>query len=160
MPENDKPEKTPGDQPAGEEPQTGEGPVRVDEDWKAQVAREKQRLKEQEQQGAATKREEVRDRTMPPADFNSLVASFATQALIQLGQVENPLTGKTGFDPVAAKYTIDLLDMLKNKTRGNLEPEEERQLDTILYDLKMRFVRAQQQPPDAAASGPETKPRP
>lgn len=138
---------------------SGEAGLHVDEDWKAQAAREKEELRRREQKEPETRREEVGEHSMPPADFNSLVASFATQALIQMGQVENPLTGERRIDLSGARYTIDLLDMLKKKTSGNLEPEEERQIDAILYDLKMRFVKTQQQPPSPAPGEPETKPQ-
>jgi hypothetical protein len=103
----------------------------VDEDWKGQVQKEK----EQEQ----TTKEEVHP-PIPEANFILFVSGFATQALIALGQFENPMTKKRETNLDQARYTIDTLKMIQEKTKGNLTPEEEKYLEGVLYDLRMSYV--------------------
>ncbi len=79
---------------------------------------------------------------LPEINFNSLILSLSTSALIQLGEIQDPQTKQPAKNLSLAKQTIDLIGMLKEKTKGNLTPDEERLLDSILYDLRMRFVRA------------------
>ena len=78
---------------------------------------------------------------MPEASFLMLVAGLSTQVMMNLGEVENPVTGRREKDLDHAKYTIDLLEVLKEKTRGNLTEEEQRSLDMSLFELRMKFVR-------------------
>ena len=103
----------------------------VDEDWKGQVQKEK----EQEQ----TTKEEVHP-PIPEANFILFVSGFATQTLIALGQLENPMTKKRETNLDQARYTIDTLKMIQEKTKGNLTPEEEKYLEGVLYDLRMSYV--------------------
>ncbi len=78
---------------------------------------------------------------MPKVDFSTFVLSLGTAALYQLGVMSNPETGETAEpDPLIAQQTIDTLEMLRDKTRGNLEQEERKLIDSLLYELRMRFV--------------------
>ncbi|MCE9625266.1 MAG: DUF1844 domain-containing protein [Deltaproteobacteria bacterium] len=77
-----------------------------------------------------------------PADFASLVLSLAAGAQSSLGISPHPLTGKPEKNLPQAKYSIDLLGMLQEKTRGNLGPEEAKLLEALLFDLRMRYVEA------------------
>jgi hypothetical protein len=77
---------------------------------------------------------------LPPLDFSSLVFPFYTQALIKLGLMEDPLRKDTPTNLNFAKRLIDVLDLLKERTRGNLEPEEEKFLETCLLQLKMEYM--------------------
>lgn len=77
-----------------------------------------------------------------PADFSSLVLSIAAGAHSALGLVPHPMTGKLEKNLSQAKYSIDLLGMLEAKTKGNLETEEAKLLEAILYDLRLRYVEA------------------
>ncbi|HRU93847.1 MAG TPA: DUF1844 domain-containing protein [Anaerolineae bacterium] len=79
---------------------------------------------------------------LPPASFSTFVQGLAGQCLILLGALENPVTGKKEVDLEQAKYTVDLLDVLETKTRGNLDEEEQRLIRSLLYDLRMRYVQA------------------
>ena len=79
---------------------------------------------------------------LPPADFAFFCYSLATQASVHLGALPNPVTEKTERDLVQAKYTIDLLEMLKRKTEGNLTDDERKILMSLLYDLRMKYVEA------------------
>jgi len=72
--------------------------------------------------------------------FMSFVLGLGTQALLHLGDMENPVTHRVDRDLEAAKQVIDLLGILREKTRNNLEPAEEAMLDSTLYDLRMRYV--------------------
>ncbi len=78
----------------------------------------------------------------PEAKFTILVSSLATQVLVSLGQIENPLSKKKEVDLRGAKFSIDLLQMLADKTRGNLSDVEKRYLEGVLYQLRMGFVEA------------------
>ncbi|OGW60687.1 MAG: hypothetical protein A2V83_04180 [Nitrospirae bacterium RBG_16_64_22] len=69
-----------------------------------------------------------------------LLFSIHTGALAALGDVPDPHSAETRPDLQVAKHSIDLLGVLKKKTQGNLDADEERLLDNILYDLRMRFV--------------------
>lgn len=78
---------------------------------------------------------------LPDASVQELIGIFVTQALFQLGELPNPITKKTETNLAHAKHTIDMLQVIKDKTSGNLSPEEQKLLDTQLYDLRMRYVR-------------------
>ena len=78
----------------------------------------------------------------PEAKFTILVSSLATQVLVSLGQIENPLSKKKETDLRSAKFSIDLLQMLADKTRGNLSDVEKRYLEGVLYRLRMGYVEA------------------
>jgi hypothetical protein len=75
-----------------------------------------------------------------PVSFSTFVLGLSTQALLHLGEIESPLSGKVERDLAAAKHVIDILGILRDKTRNNLEQAEEAMLDSILYDLRMRYV--------------------
>lgn len=80
-------------------------------------------------------------RTPPKVDFSTLVLSLGTTALYQMGLVPDPATGEiTPGDPLVAQQTIDTLEMLREKTVGNLEEEERKLLDSLLYELRIKFV--------------------
>lgn len=78
----------------------------------------------------------------PPIDFNAFILSLGQAALIDLGVAPVPDTGKIIKDLKAARETIDILAVIKEKTRGNLTAEESRLLDGLLYQLRMSFVEA------------------
>ena len=73
-------------------------------------------------------------------DFFNYIQGFVTQIMIHLGEVENPLAQKKTLNLDLAKYSIDLLDMIREKTRGNLTEEEDTFLNGALYDLRMKFI--------------------
>lgn len=79
--------------------------------------------------------------------FAQFIISLGTTAAVHFGDLPDPVSGERG-EPnlIAAAQMIDLLSLLQDKTRGNLEPAESKLLDDLLYDLRMRFVQAQQQP--------------
>jgi hypothetical protein len=79
----------------------------------------------------------------PPIDFTAFVLGLASTAMIQMGAAPEPETNEVHKNLVLARQTIDLLGMLREKTRGNLTDEEQRFFDALLYDLRLRFVEAQ-----------------
>jgi len=79
--------------------------------------------------------------SLPPVDFTGFVVGLAQMALVHLGEVADPATGEVRADLEQARHTIDILDMLQEKTRGNLTPDEATLLRTVSADLKLKFVR-------------------
>jgi len=79
---------------------------------------------------------------LPEIDFTNFILSLSTSALIQLGEIQDPFTQKSTKNLPVAKQTIDLVSMLKEKTKGNLSREEEKVIDYVLYDLRIRYVKA------------------
>ena len=77
---------------------------------------------------------------IPEASFSLFISSLVTQALISLGEVKNPFSEKSEKNLDQAKFTIDTLDIIKEKTKGNLAEDEAKLLDTALYDLRMRYI--------------------
>jgi Domain of unknown function (DUF1844) len=75
-----------------------------------------------------------------PVSFSTFVLGLSTQALLHLGEIEDPAIGRLERDLAAAKHVIDILGILRDKTRGNLEQAEERLLEAVLYDLRMKYV--------------------
>lgn len=72
--------------------------------------------------------------------FFSLVAMFQTAAMQQMGKLINPVTGKIERDLEQARFSIDILGMLQEKTKGNLTDEERRFLDHVLFELRLNYV--------------------
>ncbi len=80
--------------------------------------------------------------TEPPPEINfvTFVVSLSTQALMHLGEIPDPMTNQRERDLGAAQHIIDILGMLQDKTRGNLDHDEESLLRSILFDLRMKYV--------------------
>jgi hypothetical protein len=89
-------------------------------------------------------KEERADQDIPLPEINltNFLLSLSTSILIQLGEVQDPMTNQIEKNLSNAKQTIDLLGMLREKTKGNLTPDEEKLFENLLYDLRMRYVRA------------------
>lgn len=77
---------------------------------------------------------------MPKPTFSTFVLSLASSALVQLGEVPDPATGKTARDLGLAKHSIDILAMLQQKVEKGLDQEESRLLEGLLYELRMKYV--------------------
>ena len=77
---------------------------------------------------------------LPPPTFPQLVDTFFLQAMIALGKQMNPLTQKYERDLAIAQYQIDTLELLRQKTKGNLTKEEEDHLENILHTARMAYV--------------------
>lgn len=81
------------------------------------------------------------DFAMPEINFSTFLLSLNSSALVNLGIQTDPTTGGTSENFLMAKQTIDILAMLEEKTRGNLEDDEKRLLTHILYELRMLYVK-------------------
>jgi hypothetical protein len=115
---------------------------KIDLGWKEQAQREKERLAA-ELDGQAEGPEGADDQSLgelPEPSFLHFVSGLAVQVMMFLGQVENPLLRKRVLDLPAARYNIDVLGILAEKTKGNLTPEEDRSLVALLADLRLRYV--------------------
>ncbi len=121
-------------------PERKEPKVKVDEEWKARVKAEDEALdrareeqKKAAQAGPATEQ-------LPPADFATLVSMLSTQAMVALGVLPDPTSQKTEVRLPVARHFIDLLGVLEEKTKGNLNETERRLLDETLHQLRLAFV--------------------
>jgi hypothetical protein len=165
--------------PSEPEPSADEPKIIVDDDWKEQVAKEKELEREATEGRAETEsqpageagsepRSEAGDESPsaeepdaaaspqtesepsagganapPPASFEVLVSMLFTQAMSLLGQMPDPSTGETKVNKAFAKHTIDTLEMLSEKTSGNLSEDEQKILSEALHALRMTFVSVQ-----------------
>lgn len=100
---------------------------KVDWEWKAQIEREKKE--------SAEKKEEYKEPT-----FTVYISSLVLQAMISLGRIESPITGKIEENLTQARYLIDTLALIKEKTKGNLTADEEKFLEESLFNLRMIYV--------------------
>jgi hypothetical protein len=113
----------------------------IDEDWKQQAQKEKEVLAAQEE-AEKEKAEDAKARRgpLPKGDFAALVSTLVTQALFALGMVKVEGQDKEP-DLEMAKYNIDMLETLKEKTKGNLSKEEEKALENTLSQVRMAYVK-------------------
>ena len=93
----------------------------------------------QEQEPAPETEEEATQ--LPEINFQTFVFSLNASALVQLGVMDDPATGRKEKNLPLAKQTIDILSMLQEKTVGNLTEDEDNLLKNILYDLRIRYVK-------------------
>ncbi len=100
----------------------------------------KARDKEAEKEGVEEKAK--RSAPLPEVNFSSFLLSLSSSTLLHLGELADPQSGEKRKDLALAKQSIDIIALLKEKTRGNLTQEEEKLLEHLLYDLRMRFVNA------------------
>ncbi len=119
------------------EEKNGKKKIIIDEDWKEQARKEKEKLAEE------TKKEKQKQqsRQLPPADFSALVSMLATQTLFALGLIKTEESEQPEPDLNLAKYNIDMIDMLGEKTKNNLTDQEKAMLDSTLHQLRMSYVK-------------------
>ncbi|MFG0262250.1 MAG: DUF1844 domain-containing protein [Novipirellula sp. JB048] len=150
--------------PNPEDPNAEEPKIIVDSDWKEQVAKEK----EAAASAAKTDQEAAENETAepaadaaaplqpsgdssasddspslqppPPASFEVLISMLFTQAMATLGQIPDPSSGEAKVNKPFAKHYIDTLDLLGEKTKGNLSEEESKMLAEALHALRMMYV--------------------
>ncbi len=114
----------------------------IDSDWKAQAQAEKQKLAEKLEQ---TQGGEGGQGEIPPADFKTLASTLVSQALLYMGAIPDPYTGQRIAHLELAKHHIDLLQVLEEKTRGNLDDEEKKLVTQALSELRMYYLQLSQQ---------------
>lgn len=76
---------------------------------------------------------------LPLPDFSSFIFSISTTVLMDLGEIEHPIDKEKKVNIKMAKHSIDVLDMIKEKTKGNLSEQEGALIDNIVTDLKLRY---------------------
>lgn len=131
--------------------------LQVDSDWKAQAQAEKERLTQaaaqKKAQAASAKTAAAQPgssanaasgayggQEIPPASFEVLVSTIATQALYALGGIPDPRTGQRTAHLELARHHIDLLAVLQEKTNGNLSDQENTLITQTLYQLRQRYI--------------------
>jgi len=102
---------------------------KVDESWKEQAETDK----------VKPEPEKAPEAIQP--DFSTFLTGLFMEAMIALGEAENPFTHKKEVNAAQAQYIIEIIQMLKDKTKGNLSAQEANALDNGLYQLKMVFVK-------------------
>lgn len=130
--------------------------LHVDEDWKNQVRAEKeafQQLDAEQQPGGGQG-----EAQMPEASFSMLVTTLATQATVALGQMAAPDATEVSVDLALAKHLVDTLEILEEKTKGNLTPDESGMLSSVLHQLRMLYInvygKAQEKPAESSIELP------
>ena len=119
-----------------------ESEKKVDESWKNQVEKEKVAPESEEEKDSSQKSDTTRTEFPKiEASFATLVAELAMQASLFMGEIPDPETNEPIVDLNRAKYLIDELGVLEEKTKGNLTPQEDQALKTVLFDLRMRYVK-------------------
>jgi hypothetical protein len=113
---------------------------RREEEEKKETAEATQKQEEREQKEKTSESQE--EAPLPEINFSNFIFSLSTSALIQLGEIPDPVSNKSDKNLPMAKQTFDILGMLQEKTKGNLTPDEENLIESVLYDLRMRFVKA------------------
>ena len=98
-------------------------------------------VKDQAQKETAPKEKQKPEIHLPEINFATFIFSLNTSALMHLGVLEDPVSGKKVKNLAMGKQTIDILSMMEKKTKGNLSKEEESMLKNILYDLKIIYVK-------------------
>lgn len=117
-------------------PETGE-PRESSERTSASEEHASEKVREESLQ-----REESAGQEMAEISFSAFVISLSTQALMHLGEIPNPLNDKVEKDISVAKQMIDIIALLRDKTRGNLDQGENKLVEDVLFDLRMRYVEA------------------
>ena len=122
--------------------------LHIDSDWKAEAQKERERLAQKEQERTAKAgpggRAERGEHELPEANFRTLVGMLASQAIMGLGAMADPQTNRVIIDLEGARLSIDLLEVLEQKTKGNLAEEESQELRQMLAELRNRYVQVTQ----------------
>ena len=111
-------------------------------DGKGELKEGGQKEKIKEEKKEERKKEEPQSVPLPEVSLSSLVFSLSSSALLHLGEIADPQTGEKKEDFALAKHSIDTISMLRDKTKGNLTEEEDKFLESILTDLRWRYVKA------------------
>ena len=113
----------------------------IDEDWKQEAQREKEILAAQEEAEKEKAEAQGRRGPLPKGDFAALVSMLVTQALFALGMLQVEGQKEKEPDLEIAKYNIDMLETIEEKTKGNLSEEEKKVLENTLNQIRMAYVK-------------------
>ena len=111
------------------------------EEEKAKMREEEAAARQTPEEAPEEAPKTAQEMPQPEITFTSFLISLSSSAFIHLGDIPDPATGETNQDLPLAKQTIDLLGLLREKTRNNLREEEEKLFDHLLYDLRMRYLK-------------------
>ena len=138
--------------------------LHIDSDWKAEAQAEKQRLAAEEKARATSGEQKGPagggSRQLPEASFKTLMSVLASQALMGLGTIQDPESKGVIIDLDGARFSIDLLGVLEEKTKGNLTDEEKQELAQLLAELRSRYVHVSRLVAEQAAAGKVQTPTP
>jgi hypothetical protein len=113
--------------------------IHIDSDWKAQAQAEKEKLAAQSSQPADAA-DSADAGGLPPASLESLISMLASQALLALGAIPDPRSGQRYLSLDLARHYIDLLTVIEQKTKGNLDEQEQDMVSGTLYELRQRYI--------------------
>ncbi|MCG3136457.1 MAG: hypothetical protein HJJLKODD_00290 [Phycisphaerae bacterium] len=108
----------------------------VDSDWKKEAHQEKEKL--------AQAQEEIHGEELPEPTFLEIVNLIAMQAIVSIGGFQTPDGQRIPANLFMARHQIEMLEILRGKTQGNLTPQEQQILDTTLHEIRLAFVQVTQ----------------
>lgn len=114
----------------------------LDEEGALKEEKEEKEAPKEEEKPIEPEQKEAKRTPLPEVNFNTLIFSLSSSALLNLGEIADPYSGEKRKDLDLAKHTIDTIAMLKKKTQGNLDEEETKFIENILTDLRWRYVKA------------------
>jgi phage repressor protein C with HTH and peptisase S24 domain len=120
---------------------TESGEPREEEAGKPQETGTGEPLKAEEEKAEQASRDKAAEAFMPEMNFANFIFSLSTSAMYHFGDFPDPVSKKAERNLTAARQTIDIIAMLKEKTEGNLDDNEKNLIDTILFELRMRYVK-------------------
>jgi hypothetical protein len=128
-------------------PEGQEKKIIVDEDWKSQVEAEREAARHQDESAEPERPTPPPDAAgpLPPPNLTVLASSLYLQGMISLGLLPGPGSDQPEVHLDHAKHTIDTLEMLQEKTEGNRTPDESREMDRMLHEMRLAFVEVQAQ---------------
>ena len=119
--------------------------IESDENWKQQAQREKEKLADEKTpQEEASAQKTTPTGPLPPANFITLINSMVLQTLHCLGRMDDPAGPRSEVNFDLAKYHIDMLQVLEEKTKNNLTDQESNALAVALHEVRMQYVHASQ----------------
>ena len=113
--------------------------IHIDSDWKAEAQAEKEKFSKTAAETEAPGSPEAQG-GLPPATFETLVSTMATQALFAMGAIPDPRTGQRIAHLDLARHHIDMLSVIESKSKGNLSEEESKLITNTLYELRSRYI--------------------
>ena len=137
--------------------------LHIDSDWKAEAQAEKERLAATEKARATTGEKGPAaggPHQLPEASFKTLMSVLASQALMGLGTIQDPESKGIVIDLEGSRFSIDLLGVLEEKTKGNLTEEEAKEFSHLLAELRARYVHVSRLVAEQAAAGNVQAPAP
>ena len=126
-----------------DQPESKEKKVIIDEDWKAQVQAEKEAAQREPPESPQARSASETVGPLPPPNLTVLASSLYLQGMVSLGLLPSPESDKPEVHLDQARHTVDTLQMLQEKTEGNRTPEESKEMDRMLHELRMAYVEIQ-----------------